>query len=183
MTLAPWQLGAVAASGEITIDVNAEVTVRIGGRPRADGRFEAGLQQQGANGQWPEDPMLPRLRYVPANAPVGEWLYSSPLTLVVGRKLIVVRIGGKPLGSGRIEAALQQLGADGEWGALLFPATRILPADAPVGVWQYSSSLKVVTDSGDVSGGARDTTARGAGARSNGAGDDALMDADAAGTP
>ena len=113
---------------------------------------------------------------MPANAPVGEWLYSSPLTLLVhgSSKSVVVRIGGKPLGGGRIEAALQQLGAGGERGPLLFPTTRILPSDAPIGVWQYSSTLTVITDSAGTSG---------SGARSASTGGDALMGPELPGTP
>ena len=92
---------------------------------------------------------------------------------------VVVRVGGKPLGGGRIEAALQQLGADGEWGPLLFPTTRILPSDAPIGVWQYSSTLSVVTDSAGAGG----AGARSIGASSGGAGDDALMEPELPGAP
>ncbi len=73
---------------------------------------------------------------------------TSPLTLTPHgtSKSVVVRIAGKPLGDGRIEVALQQSDATGNWSPLLLPATRILPTDAPVGEWQFSSALTVVTD-------------------------------------
>ena len=47
-------------------------------RPTGGGRIEVGLQQRRPDGSWSEV-ILPALRIVPAGAPVGRWLGSSPL--------------------------------------------------------------------------------------------------------
>ena len=47
-------------------------------RPTGSGRIEVGLQQRRPDGSWSEV-ILPALRVVPAGAPVGRWLASSPL--------------------------------------------------------------------------------------------------------
>ena len=47
-------------------------------RPTGSGRIEVGLQQRRPDGSWSEV-ILPALRIVPAGAPVGRWLGSSPL--------------------------------------------------------------------------------------------------------
>ena len=52
--------------------------MRIAARRPAGGRIEVGLQQQRPDGTWSEV-ILPTLRVVPAGAPVGRWLGSSPL--------------------------------------------------------------------------------------------------------
>ena len=65
-------------------------TVRVGGwgdisidaRPRSDGRIEFAYTRIGWNDY--RDPtdrerILPELRYIPADAPVGRWLYSNKI--------------------------------------------------------------------------------------------------------
>lgn len=47
-------------------------------RPTGAGRIEVGLQQRHPDGTWSEV-ILPALRVVPAGAPAGRWLASSPL--------------------------------------------------------------------------------------------------------
>ena len=47
-------------------------------RPAGGGRIEVGLQQRRPDGSWSEV-ILPALRVVPAGAPAGRWLASSPL--------------------------------------------------------------------------------------------------------
>jgi N-acetylmuramoyl-L-alanine amidase len=47
-------------------------------RPTGDGLIEVGLQQRLPGGNWSEV-ILPASRVVPAGAPTGRWLWSSPL--------------------------------------------------------------------------------------------------------
>lgn len=58
----------------------ADPIVRVAAQLLADGRMEFALQQQDANGSWlPRQ--LPRARFFPANATVGQWLSSSALNV------------------------------------------------------------------------------------------------------
>ena len=60
---------------------DAEGTVvRITAQRLADGRTEFALQEREADGGWGER-LLPRGRFFPANATVGRWLSSTPLTV------------------------------------------------------------------------------------------------------
>ena len=58
---------------------SGEAEVRITARQLEDGRVEFALQQR-VNGEWGER-QLPRSRFFPADAQVGRWLNSSPLTV------------------------------------------------------------------------------------------------------
>ena len=57
-----------------------EVSGRIVARRLVDGRTEFGFQPKG------EDRILPRSRFFPANASIGRWLQSSPVT-VAGQEI------------------------------------------------------------------------------------------------
>ncbi len=56
--------------------------MRVAARLLADGRMEFAAQQRGADGEWGER-LLPRARFFPANATVGRWLASTPLTVTL----------------------------------------------------------------------------------------------------
>ena len=54
--------------------------MRIVARKLESGRIEFGLQQRQSDNTW-GDRRLPRVRFFPTTATVGNWLASSPLTL------------------------------------------------------------------------------------------------------
>lgn len=69
-----------ALAGSITLAATGgEAEVRITARQLDDGRVEFALQQR-VDGEWGER-VLPRGRYFPADATVGRWLNSTPLTV------------------------------------------------------------------------------------------------------
>lgn len=78
-------VGRWLASSPLTVsapDGAAEAELRVAARLRADGRMEFAAQQRGADGEWGER-LLPRARFFPANAAVGRWLSSTPLTVTL----------------------------------------------------------------------------------------------------
>lgn len=56
-----------------------------------------------------------------------------------------VRIAARHLEGGAVEVALQERDYLGVWGPRYEPRAHLLPADAPVGAWRYSSELPVGT--------------------------------------
>lgn len=69
-----------ALAGSIALAATGgQAEVRINARQLEDGRVEFALQQR-VNGEWGER-ILPRGRYFPADATVGRWLNSTPLTV------------------------------------------------------------------------------------------------------
>ena len=56
------------------------LTLRIAVRPLRGGRIEFAAQQRTSDAEWGER-LLPVGRFMPANAPVGRWLYSSVVAL------------------------------------------------------------------------------------------------------
>lgn len=69
-----------ALAGSIALAATGgEAEVRINARQLEDGRVEFALQQR-VDGEWGER-QLPRSRYFPADAAVGRWLNSTPLTV------------------------------------------------------------------------------------------------------
>ncbi len=79
-------VAATAIGVSIGQDSNTSTEVRINARQLEDGRVEFGLQQRGG-GSWGER-ILPRVRKLPANAPVGQWLSSSPVLLTTQASVI-----------------------------------------------------------------------------------------------
>ena len=90
--------------------------------------------------------MLPSARYFPANAAVGRWLNSSPVT--VGG--VEARISARRLADRRIEFAIQPR-AGGGWVERALPSARYFPASAAVGRW-LNSSLVAVGDTAAMTG-------------------------------
>ena len=134
------------ASSPLTV---AGVEVRIATRLVADGRMEFALQERQADGAWGER-RLPRSRFFPAGAAVGRWLASSALTVRaptldvdVDVVPVEVRIATQLVLDGRMEFALQERQADGEWGERRLPRSRFFPATPAVGRWLASSALTV----------------------------------------
>ena len=72
-------LGAIAL-GFVQAQTSVSTDVRIGARQLADGRVEIGLQQKGDDGSWAELE-LPTSRFLPPNADIDEWRYSSELAV------------------------------------------------------------------------------------------------------
>ena len=117
---------------------SSEVEVRVAAQRLDDGRTEFALQERQADGAWGER-RLPRSRFFPASATVDRWLASSALS-VAG---VEVRIATRLIADGRMEFALQERQADGEWGERRLPRSRFFPAGAAVGRWLASSALTV----------------------------------------
>ena len=70
-------IGGWLASSPLTLPVGE---VRIAARRLAGGRVEFGLQQRRADDSW-GDRLLPRARFLPADARTDGWLASSPVSL------------------------------------------------------------------------------------------------------
>ena len=142
--------GLIAVLGVTAITASGagdETEVRITAQRLADGRTEFALQQREADDGWSAR-LLPRARFFPATASVGRWLVSTPLTVRApgdgdDAEGAEVRITAQRLANGRIEFALQEREADGEWGERLLPRARFFPATATVGRWLVSTPLTV----------------------------------------
>ena len=146
LVLAMLDVRGAAAQG-----VDGEVEVRVAAQRLADGRTEFALQERESDGSWAER-RLPRARFFPANADVGRWLSSSPLTVeaepdsmltATPEAGVEVRVAAQLLADGRMEFALQEREADGSWAARRLPSARFFPANARVGRWLASSALTV----------------------------------------
>lgn len=70
-------LGGVAVGG-VFAATHGGGEVRIAAQKLADGRVEVALQELSEDGSWGER-QLPERRFLPADAPTGRWLTSSPL--------------------------------------------------------------------------------------------------------
>ena len=127
-------VAAVLAAGAASALGQEASETRISARRLADGRIEFALQVQNAGGGWGER-VLPTSRYFPANAAVGRWLNSSPVSGDA-------RISARRLADGRVEFALQVQNAVGGWGERVLPASRYFPANAAVGRWLNSSPVR-----------------------------------------
>ena len=74
-------VGRWLVSSPQPLDVDGtDETLRIAARRHADGRVEFGLQHQQLDNSW-SSTMLPTQRFFPADARVGRWLRSSPVTI------------------------------------------------------------------------------------------------------
>ena len=108
------------------------VSFQIVARLASDGRVEHGVEL--ASGEQ----VLPERRYLPSDAPIGEWRPSSNVEIDEG---VLGRISARRLDDGRVEWRF--IGADGE---VVMPDVRFLPADAPEGVWFRSSQIVAVPE-------------------------------------
>ena len=107
--------------------------MQIAARRLADGRIEFALHPQAA------DPILPRLRILPAEPTPNRWLNSSDLALADGS--LLGRISARRLADGRTEFSF--LTADGE---RVLPSTRYLPAGG-ASDWLRSSAIELTHSS------------------------------------
>ena len=124
-----------------------EIEVRVTTQLLADGRMEFALQERREGEEWGER-RLPDSRFLPAEAPAGRWLASSPLAVSLPdpdgeRVRIEVRVAAQLLADGRMEFAIQERREDVEWGERRLPRSRFLPAAAPEDRWLASSPLTV----------------------------------------
>ena len=94
-----------------------------------DGRIELGVEVSGG------DQVLPDLRHLPADSPVGVWLISSDVE-VDGNAIGEIR--ARRLADGRVELGF--LSADGE---IITPTVRYLASDISAGAWLRSSEIEV----------------------------------------
>ena len=127
---------STAAAAQESNNSSDSTAARIVARKLESGRIEFGLQQQQSDNSW-GDRQLPRVRFFPTTATVGNWLASSALDLPVG----AVRIVARKLESGRIEFGLQQQQSDNSWGDRRLPRVRFFPTTATVDRWLASSTL------------------------------------------
>ena len=144
-------LAMLGVRGAAAQGVEGEVEVRVAAQRLADGRTEFALQERESDGSWAER-RLPQARFFPANADVGRWLSSSPLTVeaepdsmltATPEAGVEVRVAAQLLADGRMEFALQEREADGTWADRRLPARRFFPANAAVGQWLASSPLTI----------------------------------------
>lgn len=142
LTVAILLLGVLGIAEVAHAEVG-EIEVRVAAQRLDDGRTEFAIQERQAGGEWGER-RLPRARFFPADASADRWLASSPLVVSLpGSEEIDVRVATQLLADGRMEFAIQERQADGEWGERRLPRARFFPADAAIGRWLASSPLEV----------------------------------------
>ena len=138
--------GSEATSDDDAAVTSIEPELRIVARKLGNGKIEFGLQQRRTSTTW-GDHRFPRARLFPANAPVGRWLVSSPLTFTMAladdelAAEVDVRIVARRWADGRVEFGLQQRTARGSWGDRHLPPRRYFPAVATVDRWLGSSVI------------------------------------------
>ncbi|MDE0653800.1 MAG: N-acetylmuramoyl-L-alanine amidase [bacterium] len=131
----------VLATSLVATAQTGEPQIRINARILNSGRIEVALQQRPDGGDW-GDRLLPARRFLPASAPTGRWLWSTPLEVQTAAGPREMRIAARrPAGGGRIEVGLQQRRSDGAWSEVILPGLRVVPAGAPEGRWLGSSPL------------------------------------------
>ena len=87
-TVGRWLASTMVTIGDASDSVeqmesSAGLTIRIAARRIANGRTEFAIQQLHQDGSWGER-QLPSGRFLPADAPLGRWLSSTPLQLTSG---------------------------------------------------------------------------------------------------
>lgn len=119
--------------------------MRIAARlPAGGGRIEVGLQQRRSDGSWSEV-ILPASRVVPAGAPAGRWLASSPLHEPVFREQATLPDGAAaPAGgadlsdladkSPRSEGDVRRVARSGGATLVDLPRALLTPTGVPVAV-------------------------------------------------
>ena len=102
-----------------------------------DGRFETAVQRRSRDDGCGER-LLPRRRFLPADAEAGRWLMTAPLQI----DGIALRVAARHLASGAVEVALQLRSAeDGSWGPRLLPRRRFVPAAVEADRWLSASPV------------------------------------------
>ena len=84
------------------------------------------------------DRVIPDVRYLPADAPVGVWHTSSDVEL---EEASIGKIRTRRLADGRVELGFVNTG-----GELILPEIRYLPADLAAGVWIRSSEIEIPSE-------------------------------------
>lgn len=103
--------------------------LRIIARLAEDGRVEHGVEFSGG------EQVLPDVRYLAANAPVGVWHTSSDVEL---DESPIGKIRTRRLADGRVELGFVNTG-----GEVITPDVRFLSTDLAAGVWIRSSEIEV----------------------------------------
>ena len=102
-----------------------------------DGRFEMAVQRR-SRGAGCGERLLPRRRFLPAEAEAGRWLVTAPLRI----DGIVLRVAARHLASSAVEVAVQTRSAgDGSWGPRLLPRRRFVRSAVEVDRWLSSSPV------------------------------------------
>ena len=166
LTLMPQQAGSArfdlratdsrGASAVLTVQVRVAAEelvvatvdeVRITAQLAADGQIEFALQERSEGGSWSQR-RLPRARFLPVDARVDIWLFSSPLSTTTESGPRELRIAANPRADGRVEFGLQERIPDQSWSDLRLPRARFLPADLEPGRWLVSTSLALGDEPG-----------------------------------
>ena len=114
--------------------------VRVAARRMPNGDTEFALQVRETATTW-SALQKPSARYLPADAAVGQWLASSPMTLfdsAIQTRIVVMRHS-----DGKLEFAIQQDRPDGSWGERVLPRARILPATVHSRGWLVSTAVTI----------------------------------------
>lgn len=140
-----WSVALIAVSGVLAASLVAaaetEPQIRLNARILANGRIEVAFQQRPGGTDW-DDRLLPARRFLPRNAPIARWVWTTPLEVQTAAGAREMRIAARrPTGGGLIEVGLQQRRPDGTWSEVILPALRVVPAGAPTGRWLGSSPL------------------------------------------
>ena len=102
-----------------------------------DGRIEMAVQRR-SQGAGCGERLLPRRRFLPADAETGRWLVTAPLRI----DGIALRVAARRLAGGAVEVALQLRSAeDGSWGPRLLPQHRFVPAAVEADRWLSASPV------------------------------------------
>ena len=106
-----------------------------------DGRLEMAVQRSSPGAACGER-LLPRRRFLPADAEAGRWLVTAPLRI----DAVVLRVAARRLAGGAVEVAIQLRSAgDSSWGPRLLPRRRFVPASLEADRWLSSSPVNALT--------------------------------------
>ena len=103
--------------------------LRMLARLTEDGRLEHGVELVDG------EQVLPEVRYLAADAIVGQWRLSSDVEVDGGS---IGRIRTRRLEDGRVELAFQTAN-----GQVIIPDIRYMPASMPIGVWLRTGEIEV----------------------------------------
>ena len=114
--------------------------VRIAAQRLEDGRTEFSLEVGGNIPAERATRLFPDPRFLRVDTGVGSWKNSGTLDLQSG---YVVRISARVLKDGRVEFALQELGADREWSERILPQQRFVAAYTAPNRWLFGSYVRI----------------------------------------
>ncbi len=130
--LAAALLLAVALTTYLHAQSSATTDVRIAARLLENGKVEFGLQQHGPSG-WGER-ILPRKNKFPADAEVGRWLRSTPVTISIG-----VPVDTESLGAWEFSDEWRHYDLPGPNGRLRLLCSEASPWDDPSAIFSMNA--------------------------------------------